>query len=188
MQTNWPPAHSQALREYFARSMSYSMIADAINVRFKTAYSCNATLGRAQRMGLTGGNQQKDGLKSPSIVGVPGLHETRPDRTSDRAASQPWRRPPAFKAIEVAKLRCADVVPRHLSLMELERRDCRYPYGGDVDDEAITFCGHRRRRGSSYCAAHFVLSVGPGTASERAADLDLLKITQAEAQTEPEPV
>jgi GcrA cell cycle regulator len=57
-------------------------------------------------------------------------------------------------------------------------RDCRYPYGGDERGEAITFCGHPQRAGSSYCAAHFDLSIGPGTASERAADRALLTIVE----------
>ena len=183
MQSNWPPAHSEALREYHARGMSYSMIADAINVRFKTAYSRNATLSRAKRIGLIGAGQPKDGLKPPSVAEAPNLPEAILDqaiflRSRKRATSEPWRRPPVFKAIEVASLRCADVVPRHLSLLDLRRGDCRYPYGGNVDGEAITFCGHPRSRGSSYCAAHFQLSIGPGTAAERAVDL-LLKIAEA---------
>jgi GcrA cell cycle regulator len=182
MQSNWPPAHSEALREYHARGMSYSMIADAINVRFRTAYSRNATLGRAQRMGLAGADQRKSEPESPTVV-TSNLPETSPDaslfRIRRRATSEPWRRPPVFKAIKVARLRCADVVPRHLSLIDLERCDCRYPYGGDADSETITFCGHPRRRGSSYCAAHFKLSIGPGTAAERDADRVLLKIAEA---------
>ena len=59
------------------------------------------------------------------------------------------------------KLRCVGIEPRHLSLTELERGDCRYPYGGDEEGEAITFCGHPRRAGSSYCSPHFHLSRNP---------------------------
>ena len=54
MQVNWTPEHSDALREYLAKGMSYSQVADAINAKFKTAYSRNAALGRARRMGLAG--------------------------------------------------------------------------------------------------------------------------------------
>jgi GcrA cell cycle regulator len=50
--TNWANEHSDALREYLAKGMSYSAIAEAINARFKTAYSRSAAIGRAQRMGL----------------------------------------------------------------------------------------------------------------------------------------
>jgi hypothetical protein len=37
MQTNWPSKHSDALREYVAKGMSYAEIADAINAKFKPA-------------------------------------------------------------------------------------------------------------------------------------------------------
>ena len=49
---NWPPEHSAALRDLRARGMSYADITRTINARFKTSYSRNATLGRAQRLGL----------------------------------------------------------------------------------------------------------------------------------------
>lgn len=75
----------------------------------------------------------------------------------------------ALKPAEPVKLRCVGVQPRLISLLDLEPGDCRYPYGGDKEGEEITFCGHPRRQGSSYCAPHFRLSWGPGTVSERAA-------------------
>jgi GcrA cell cycle regulator len=174
MQSNWTPAHSKALREYFNRGMSYAAIAKAINVEFSTAYTRNAALGRAMRMGLTDRGQSREGPKPPSIEAASRLHRIR-----ERANSVPWRLPPVFKATETASLRRADIVPRRLSLMDLALGDCRYPYGGDTDGEAITFCGHRRRRGSSYCAAHFELSKGLGTKSERMADRILLKAPRA---------
>jgi hypothetical protein len=37
------------------------------------------------------------------------------------------------------QLRCVAINPRHLSLIELEADDCRYPYGGDAEGEPITF-------------------------------------------------
>jgi GcrA cell cycle regulator len=176
--TDWPPAHSEALRECFARGMSYSAIADAVNAKFGTSYTRNAALGRAKRMGLDGpGGLENRGTPSPEAK-APGLLEINPRRTRERRVSEFWRPPPAFEATEVAKLRTADVVPCHLSLIDLKRGDCRYPYGGDNEGEAITFCGHPQRPGSSYCAAHFDLSIGPGTASERAAVLVLLKMIE----------
>jgi GcrA cell cycle regulator len=85
---------------------------------------------------------------------------------------------PIFERTETVKLRCVEIDPRHLSLVELERGDCRYPYGGDEEGEAITFCGHPRREGSSYCAPHFYLTRGPGTASERAAGSISLRLVE----------
>jgi GcrA cell cycle regulator len=175
MQSNWAPAHSKALREYYARGMSHSAIARSINAEFKTSYTRNAVLGRATRMGLAVVDQPRDGTKSPSITETPRLQRIR-----ERANPRPWRLPPVLEATETTPLRCADVVPRRLSLVDLERGDCRYPYGGggDADGEAITFCGHPRQPGSSYCAAHFEFSIGPGTASERSAGAVLLHIVK----------
>ena len=70
---------------------------------------------------------------------------------------------PVFEREETVKLRCVETDPRHLSLPELEPGDCRYPYGGDEEGEAITFCGQPCREDSSYCAPHFHLTRGPGS-------------------------
>jgi GcrA cell cycle regulator len=86
---------------------------------------------------------------------------------------------PVFERTEAVELRCVEIAPRHLSLIDLEPGDCRYPYGGDEDGEAITFCGHPRRQGSSYCTPHFHLTCGPGTASERTANTVSLRLVVA---------
>src|SRR6266404_1737561 len=54
--TDWPPEHSDAIREYYAKGMSYLQIAKAINANFNTRYSRNAVLGRSKRLGLGGCN------------------------------------------------------------------------------------------------------------------------------------
>jgi GcrA cell cycle regulator len=92
-------------------------------------------------------------------------------------ASRP--RGEVFARAAALNLRCVAVVPRHLSLLELEDRDCRYPYGGEAEGEPITFCGQARREGSSYCVSHFHLTSGAGTASERAAGRVLLRLVEA---------
>ena len=176
MQLNWFPEHSDALCEFFAKGMSYAEIAEAINARFKTDYSRSAVLGRAKRMGL--------GEPCPCLpadVPKPPPNSKHPwlGKPNERRAAE-WKWPiPVFERTETRKLRCVEIEPRHLSLVELEDGDCRYPCGGDEEVEAITFCGHPQRAGSSYCAAHFDLTRGPGTASERAADTVLLRMLQA---------
>jgi GcrA cell cycle regulator len=130
MQSSWADEHSRALREYLEKGLSFSRIAKAINARFNTAYSRNATIGRARRMGLSA-----------------------PERLNISAARKPRRKPrPAqllkmraralvpsrpkravLKRAAALKLRCVGIVPRHLSLLELEPGDCRYPYGGEAE-------------------------------------------------------
>jgi len=162
---NWAPEHSDALREFLARGMSSSEAAKAINARFHTNYSRSAVIGRSRRMKFAASGQ-------PEAVAPPRLPSL--SRPGEHRAVEPglhglqWP-PPVFKPAKRVKLRCISLEPRHLSLIELERGDCRYPYGGDEEGEAITFCGHPKRPGSSYCTPHFHLSRNPVARPERPA-------------------
>ncbi len=176
--TSWAPGHTDALREYLAKGMPYSEIAGAINATFGTAYSRNAAIGRARRMGLAGPVRPTElpghWPKLPSKAKAPSRPKPREQRVPE------FLRPmPIFRRVDTAPLRCVEIVPRHLDLVDLEPGDCRYPYGGDEEGEAITFCGHPRREGSSYCAPHFHLTRGPGTPAERAAGAVLLQLVEA---------
>jgi GcrA cell cycle regulator len=172
--SNWASVHSDALREYLALGMTYSAIARAINAKFDTAYSRNATIGRAKRMGLAGVDRPQDCTPPTPKDQQPSLRRLR----EHYAAASRWFGP-VFETVEVPKLRCVDLEPRCLSLLELEPGDCRYPYGGDDEGEAITFCGHTQREDSSYCTAHFHLTRGPGAAPERAVSTAPLRIVEA---------
>src|ERR1700716_2070591 len=167
---SWAREHCDALCDYHAGGLSFAEIAEAINAKFKTAYSRNAAIGRARRMGLA----DPDRPKPPPKASTPPLHTIR-----ERHAASSRRPMPVLEPAETVTLRCVEIDPRHLSLIDLEPGDCRYPYGGDEEGEAITFCGHPQRRGSSYCTAHFHLSRGPGTAAERAAITVALRLVEA---------
>ena len=155
---SWAPEHSDALREFIVRGLSYAEAARAINSRFNTAYTRNAALGRARRLGLGPENRQRPSAPRKTAV----FHDDA-EPNEARKFVLPWP-VPVFKEIgpvKPIKLRCVEIEPRHLSLVELERGDCRYPYGGDEEGEAITFCGHPCRAGSSYCTPHFHLCRDP---------------------------
>ena len=183
--TGWASEHSDALREYLAKGMSYSEIAEAINTRFKTAYSRSAAIGRANRMGLAGPDRAKDLPKDlPKHLpkhwpAPPKAPQPRPRKSRERHVPEFIRPMPTFERTDTVKLRCVEIDPRHVSLTDLRTDNCRYPYGGDEEGEAITFCGHPRRPRSSYCAPHFHLTRGPGTASERSAGTVLLRLVEA---------
>jgi GcrA cell cycle regulator len=157
---SWSHEHSQALRQYLIEGMSYSDIAAAINAKFKTAYSRNATIGRAKRMGLSSPKWPKD-LSTLWPRRARRRKSTVLQKSRERHIPEFFIRVPVFERTEAPKLRCVDILPRHLSLVDLEAGDCRYPYGGEEDGEAITFCGHPRQRESSYCTPHFRLTRGP---------------------------
>ena len=151
-------------------------IANAINARFNTAYSRNATIGRARRMGISG-PERPERLVRPKPQPKPA--PARLKKLHARAAVPARPKLPVGERAAALNLRCVGIAPRHLSLIDLEPGDCRYPYGGDKEGEAITFCGHPRREGSSYCVSHFHLTSGPGTASERSAGKVLLRLVEA---------
>ncbi len=172
---DWTPAHCEALREYVAKGLSFSEVAHALNARFGTGYTRNAALGRAKRMGLRGSKRPERSNRVP-------LRPNKPPVRKLKKAPAPGPEPaprPSPERPEPARLRCVGIRPRLLPLVELEPGDCRYPYGGDKDGEPIVFCGHPRRPGSSYCAPHFHLTRGPGTASERAAAPVTLRLVRA---------
>jgi len=169
MQINWPSEHCDALRECLAKGMSFAESAGAINARFDTAYSRCATIGRAKRMGLAALDRPKRLLRVPQQSESSRCHQTRECPVESPPAERPHR----------VKLRCVQILPRHLPLIDLEAGDCRYPYGGEAEAEAITFCGHPRREGSSYCLGHSNLTRGPGSASERAAVPVALRLVTA---------
>ncbi|OKO82725.1 GcrA family cell cycle regulator [Bradyrhizobium sp. NAS96.2] len=163
---NWLPEHSAALQDLRARGLSYSEIADTINATFNTAYTRNAALSRAQRLGLAGLDRPEPSLPGRLEPPKPVLPELPRIRRLPDGQAEPklalLRCPKIFaESVEMPQLRCAAIAPRHLSLLDLKPGDCRYPYGGDADGDTMTFCGHPRRSGSSYCSPHFHLSRDP---------------------------
>jgi GcrA cell cycle regulator len=175
---DWAPEHSDALREFLTRGMSYSEIADAINEKFGTRYTRNATIGRGRRMGL-GVPKRADDWRSPPCSKAPKLSKSV---SKTLPASRPEKLGKAAAEVEPAepiKLRCVGVRPRLLPLTELDSGDCRYPYGGDREGELILFCGHPCLAGSRYCAPHSRLTRNDGATSERAGGPVVLRLVEA---------
>src|SRR6202161_2556892 len=176
MQSTWEEAHSVALRDCLEKGMSFAEIARALNERFGTAYPRNAAIARARRLGLSVPMRERAAraLNKPKKADARRIRELRARKVAKAAP-----KPATFERAFTLQLRCVAITPRHLALVDLDAGDCRYPYGGDVEGEPITFCGHPRREGSSYCAPHFHLTRGPGTPAERAACAVLLRIVEA---------
>jgi hypothetical protein len=168
----WPLAHCEALKEFVTKGMSYAEAANAINARFGTAYSRNAALGRGRRMGL-GEPPRPD--PAPRATGER-FQRDASQRADDFGLLKSLRRRPVLSRVEATPLRCVGLVPLHLELSELEKGDCRYPFGGDEEGEEITFCGHPRRNGASYCTPHFHLARNPDVPTERIVSVAPLRL------------
>jgi len=176
MQSDWEEAHSRSLREFVEKGMSFAQAAKALNQRFGTAYSRNAAIGRAPRMGLSGpakaaGDARpctpRPRRKQPDLqrlLKVRAKKLTAKHPATKHAAGPVLKRAAkrsTFERAAALQLRCVAITPRHLALVDLDDGDCRYPYGGEADGEPITFCGHPRRESSSYCTLHFHLTSAP---------------------------
>jgi GcrA cell cycle regulator len=172
--TSWTPEHSSALQEHLAKGMSYAEVAEAINAKFNTAYTRHAAIGRARRLGLLAAARPGDSSRL-----VPKARPSSSRKMRERYASLSGWIMPVFEREETVKLRGVETDPRHLTLPELEPGDCRYPYGGEEEGEAITFCGQPCRADSSYCSPHFHLTRGPGRPLKRAAGTVALRLVQA---------
>ena len=145
----WTDEQSEALRAFIADGMTYRECAEAINERFNVSFSRNAVIGRGKRIGVSA--PAKPPPKNPP--------RSKRDPSLPRYARQ------AAPPRRILEMKCDAIEPLHLDLLDLDKVHCRWPYG---EGPNITFCGHSKMVGS-YCLAHFQLSVGPGTASERAA-------------------
>jgi len=172
---SWAPAHCEALRESVTKGMSFAEAALAINKEFGTDYTRSAAIGRARRMGLLARPKQRN-AGSRQLVKA---KAPRPPRAREQPESKlrPSTSPP--ERVDPVKFRCVGITPRLAALVDLEAGDCRYPYGGDKEGEAITFCGHPRLPGSSYCRPHYHLTRGDGTPSERAVAPVVLRLVAA---------
>lgn len=165
----WTPEMDERLKQLVARPhATYREIFPTLNKEFGTSFTRCAVIGRARRIGIG----------APAVVHTPEeIAARRLARQQRHNAARRGRRShhgAAARAIRIPRppveetiMRCAAVEALHVSLLELEHQQCRWPYGEGV---AITFCGHQKFNGFSYCAAHYFLSIGPGTRSEQMAD------------------
>jgi GcrA cell cycle regulator len=110
---------------------------------------------------------------------LPLANDLRSPRTRKHRPGEPKSPASLQQRTKPVKLRSVGITPRLKALVDLAPDDCRYPYGGDREGEAITFCGHPRLPGSSYCGPHLQLTRGDGTASERAVAPVVLRLVAA---------
>jgi GcrA cell cycle regulator len=87
-------------------------------------------------MGVAGPGRAKD---LPKHRPAPQAPLPQPPKSRERHVPEFIRPVPIFARTQTVKLRCVEVDPRRISLTDLRIGDCRYPYGGDKEEETITF-------------------------------------------------
>jgi GcrA cell cycle regulator len=169
----WTQEHMDALKHWIAQGKSFAVAADQINREFRTSYSRNAAIGKAQRMGLCQTSYNR--RRATDTV------RTRKPPAPPRHKPEPiFRAPPRPKREEI-ELRCAEVEPGNVALLGLERDQCRYPYG----DRNFTFCGQAIYPGSSYCEAHLLLCTRDKDHPRAGKEANVVWLTSARKSTIP---
>ena len=138
--TTWTEDRMASLTKLWSEGYSCSQISAALG-----GITRNGVIGKIHRMGLARPHIKKIGRQK-----APREHKPRLRIISSNSSTSHQRIIQSVESAEVVALRCAEVVPRNLTMAELERGDCRYPYG----DGPFTFCGHAGTEDSSYCFAH----------------------------------
>lgn len=152
----WTKELTDRLKTIYDTGISSSQIAAEMNC----GVSRNAVIGKVHRMGFARSN----GHENRTPAGRARRHQPykpREKRTSLRIVRSNSNSN-SMRVVETVEfgmqeMRCVEVEPRHLSLIDLEPNDCRWPYG----DSPFTHCGHPQLDGSSYCAAHYMTSIKP---------------------------
>jgi GcrA cell cycle regulator len=146
----WTEERIEKLKALHARKLSCSMMASELG-----GVTRNAVIGKLHRLGLSNAystvhrdNQygrkprpKKENRKTIRIVRANG--NSNQHRVMESAET------------DLAALRCVEVIPQHIALLDIQPHHCRYPYG----ESPFTFCGHTILDGRSYCGPHYALSI-----------------------------
>lgn len=151
----WSDERVEKLRNLWNDGLSASQIAARLG-----GVSRNGVIGKAHRIGLAKRKFAYDPAKP------------RPRREHAERVIRPKKvkLAPPPPPVEVAHAAPAVGLPKPKpfmkTLLELQCDECKWPVN---DGGPYLFCGHQRHAGGAYCEYHQLVSVGPGTKSERMA-------------------
>lgn len=155
--TSWTEDRVTTLKTLWEKGWTCKQIAAELG-----GVTRNGVIGKVHRLNIASSAPEKAYAKPRSVQEAEARKQKRLEqRREGRRNGGPmftYNRP-------VRPAMCEPVTPQGISLMDIEPHHCRWPYG----EGPYTFCGHTKFH-SSYCASHYFESIGPGTASERAAD------------------
>lgn len=143
----WSDERIEQLKKLFDAGMSASQIAAQLG-----QMSRNAVVGKLHRLGIKRGRVIRTRVDAPRAA--------RKAPAAKRPHTEVYRlvgnKVQTVLEFDDAVLRQADVIPLNITLMNLERSQCRYP----TQTEPTLFCGNERAEASSYCPQHAALCRG----------------------------
>jgi hypothetical protein len=155
---------------------SYTDIARILNEEYGRSFDRNAISGKVNRLKIANRVATR-----PIVLKVRKPRVRKPVESRARASYSNGQRRMriVFDAVSPPEFTVVPLEPRlpMLAIVDLEPGDCHWPVA--QDGATHFFCGHPRHtytgsdgqeKCSSYCRHHYLRSIGPGTATERAAD------------------
>ena len=136
------------LRELWVDHSS-GAIAGILWDEFRVRVTRNSVIGKLHRLGLTVDNKEE--VHPLTRIDLGG---GKTPRVRTRTRSTAFREPTLTR--EEVTLRCVEIEPRNLTLLDLEPDDCRFAV--NEGDPQFLFCARPKMKGSSYCPGHFFLT------------------------------
>lgn len=149
MTGTWSVDVIETLRAGWSDGDSCSQIAVTIWDVHRISVSRNAVIGKIHRLGLsrpTFATKAKRQKPERSANYGPVVQKINANRAA-----------PAVKAEPFVCQEAVEIVPLHLSLIDLETGQCKWPFGNGP----FTFCGNQTHAGASYCPGHHKISRSP---------------------------
>jgi GcrA cell cycle regulator len=159
----WTDELIAELTRFWAEGYSSSIIAEKLGI------TRNAVVGKINRLDLptplvpkttrirntgTGERKRAPRQAKPRKQVIKTYQSIRAVRVNGNSDSMRLIMSPVANLPE---LRCVEIDPLLISLEDIRKGECRYPYG----DGPFLFCGHVAVEGSSYCKPHKALCSEP---------------------------
>lgn len=138
---------------------SATQIAIILNAR-GYAVTRNSIIGKLHRLKLTVNDKKK--IVQGTVTGVVKVRAKRDRKPTLKVINGSHGTQRLHITVsgtfDASELRCAEVTPLEVNLLDLRANQCRAPYG---EGPLITFCGHPTLTNSSYCTPHHFLYIKP---------------------------
>lgn len=170
---NWTDERYRLMAELHEKKVRIRDIRAALNELPGPVLTTGAVSGKYHRLYVCKKTpeQKRADLDRANALRRISRAKARKDNPSQprRVVLRSWHGKPEEVSTPRFKARKVEVESKRKTILEVGKRECRWPDDKPNAEGLHTFCGCRTFDGSSYCEAHMQLSFGVGTVSERAA-------------------
>jgi GcrA cell cycle regulator len=164
---NWTDPQKEILSRLWMEGMSANQIASVLG----EGITRNAVIGKAHRLGLSGGDREGSRSDTAATAAAPDLAELSSDQAVAAQAA------PETSGVKDSGIRIATKPKAHVhtavTIAELLEGMCRWP-AEETDSATFRYCGLPTEGGAPYCAGHCKLAYQPTKPIRRRPDRNSL--------------